>query len=197
MWEWIQTMDWAILRGLRQATTCGFLNYWMPKITMLGNAGVLWLLTAAGLLISRKYRRYGVLLLAALAVGALIGNLCLKPLVARARPCWLEVTELLIAVPKDYSFPSGHTLASVIGAAVLTAANRRFAFWAVPAAVLIAFSRLYLDVHFPTDVLMAALLGLAVALAVLSVARRLWPEKCEPSGGALPDPEERRETETV
>ena len=66
---------------------------------------------------------------------------------------------LLIADPTDYSFPSGHTLSSVIGATILTKTDRRFGYAAIPLAALIAFSRLYLYVHFPSDVLAAAVLG--------------------------------------
>ena len=78
-------------------------------------------------------------------------------------PCWLDQSvPLLIAVPNDYSFPSRHTLASVIGATILTAADRRFGIIAIPLAILIAFSRLYLYVHFPSDILGAVILGLGI-----------------------------------
>ena len=87
----------------------------------------------------------------------LVGNVCLKNLIARPRPCWLDSSvRLLIADPTDYSFPSGHTLSSVIGATILTKTDRRFGDAAIPLAALIAFSRLYLYVHFPSDVLAAA-----------------------------------------
>lgn len=68
---------------------------------------------------------------------------------------------LLIADPTDYSFPSGHTLSSVIGATILTKTDRRFGYAAIPLAALIAFSRLYLYVHFPSDVLAGLILGIA------------------------------------
>ena len=95
----------------------------------------------------------------ALAAGVLVGNVCLKNLIARPRPCWLESVPLLIGNPTDYSFPSGHTLSSVIGAFMLTAANRRFGILAIPLAALIGFSRLYLYVHFPSDVLASVVIG--------------------------------------
>ena len=73
----------------------------------------------------------------------LVGNVCLKNLIARPRPCWLDSSvRLLIADPTDYSFPSGHTLSSVIGATILTKTDRRFGYAAIPLAALIAFSRL-------------------------------------------------------
>lgn len=98
-------------------------------------------------------RCQGVTLLAGLAIGVLAGNVCLKNLIARPRPCWLDDSVfMLISVPTDYSFPSGHTLASTIGATVLTKTNRKFGWAAIPAAIIIAFFRLYLFVHFPSDI---------------------------------------------
>lgn len=82
--------------------------------------------------------------------------------------------QLLIANPTDYSFPSGHTLSSVIGAAVLTKTNRKFGLAAIPLAALIAFSRLYLYVHFPTDILAAAVLGVGIGLVTCTIGDKLW-----------------------
>lgn len=153
-------LDWTILHWIQNEMVCPALDFLMPKITMLGNGGAVWLLAAGGLVCTKKYRRQGLLLLAGLAAGVLVGNVALKNLVARPRPCWLDPSvHLLIALPTDYSFPSGHTLASAIGATVLTETDRRFGLIAIPLAVLIAFSRLYLYVHFPSDVLTAAVLG--------------------------------------
>ena len=156
-------LDWSILHGLRALTTCPLMDFWMPKITALGNSGIIWVLAAVALLCTKKYRRYGVMLLVGLAAALLLGNLALKNLFARPRPCWLdESVPLLIARPSDYSFPSGHTMAGAIGATILTAADRRFGWAAIPLAVFIAFSRLYLYVHFPSDVLGGAVLGVGI-----------------------------------
>lgn len=125
------------------------------------------------MLCAKKYRRQGVILLAGLAAGVLVGNVCLKNLIARPRPCWLDDSvKLLIPISTDYSFPSGHTLSSVIGATVLTKTNRRFGWAAIPLAAIIAFSRLYLFVHYPSDILAGAVLGVAIGLAVYRVGMR-------------------------
>ena len=154
-------LDWIILHGLRVLTACPLLDFWMPRITALGNSGVVWVVAAIVLLCTKKYRRYGVMLLVGLAAALLLGNLALKNLFARPRPCWLdESVPLLIARPSDYSFPSGHTMAGAIGAAI-------------PLAVLIAFSRLYLYVHFPSDVLGGAVLGVGIGLLMLYGERRI------------------------
>ncbi len=176
--------DWSILRWIQSALTCPALDFLMPKITLLGNGGAIWLLAAGGLLCTKKYRRQGILLLAGLAAGVLVGNVCLKHLVARPRPCWLDGSvRLLIASPTDYSFPSGHTLSSVIGAVILTGTNRRFGCAAVPLAALIAFSRLYLYVHFPSDVLGAALLGIAIGVLTLRCGGRVLDRVLARRGG--------------
>ena len=125
-------LDWIILHGLRVLTTCPLLDFWMPRITALGNSGIVWVVAAIVLLCTKKYRRYGVMLLVGLAAALLLSNLALKNLFARPRPCWLdESVPLLIARPSDYSFPSGHTMAGAIGATILTAADRRFGWAAI------------------------------------------------------------------
>lgn len=167
-------LDWSILHGLRALTVCPLLDFWMPKITALGNSGIIWVLAAVALLCTKKYRKYGVLLLVGLVVAMLAGNLALKNLFARPRPCWLdESVPLLIDRPSDYSFPSGHTMAAAIGVTILTAADRRFGWAAIPLAVLIAFSRMYLYVHFPSDILGGAVLGVAIGLLMLYAGRCL------------------------
>ena len=155
--------DWGILHWIQNTIACPFLDAVVPKLTMLGNAGIIWILAGLALLCSKKYRRQGALVLMGLLAGLLVGNIVLKNLVARPRPCWLDPSvRLLIASPTDYSFPSGHTLSSTIAATILTKTDRRFSYVAIPLAVLIALSRLYLYVHFPSDVFAAALLGLLI-----------------------------------
>ena len=168
-------IDFRILDLIREKLSNGFLDAVMPRLTAVGNVGLIWIIIAAAMLISRKYRRNGLELAAGLVGCALVGNLLLKNLVARQRPCWInDAVELLIAVPLDYSFPSGHTMASFAAAAILLHANRKFGIAAYILAVLIAFSRLYLYVHFPTDVLGAAVLGVAIGLAACAAGDKVW-----------------------
>lgn len=176
------SLDWSILQAIQRGVVCPLLDVLMPKITALGNGGFIWLCAAGGLLCTKKYRRQGVLLLCGLAAGALVGNLLLKNLIARPRPCWLDGSVLLkIAVPKDYSFPSGHTMSSVVAAAILTKTDRRFGYAAIPLAVLIAFSRLYLYVHFPSDILGGAILGVCIGLLTCRFGGKAL-EKLQASG---------------
>lgn len=165
--------DQTLLYWIHDNLSCGLLDLLMPKLTMLGDGGAVWLLAAGGMLCTKKYRRQGLILLAALAAGVLVGNVCLKNLIARPRPCWLDNSvRLLVSSPTDYSFPSGHTLSSAIGAAVLTKTDRRLGWAAIPIAAVIAFSRLYLFVHYPSDTLTGALLGAAIGLAAYRIGIR-------------------------
>lgn len=169
------SFDWTVLRWIQSTLVCPAMDFLMPKITLLGNGGTVWILAAVVLLATKKYRKFGAFLLAGLVIGVLTGNLTLKPLIARPRPCWLDKSvQLLIDNPTDYSFPSGHTLSSVIGTTVLTKANRKFGLAAIPLAALIAFSRLYLYVHFPTDILGAGVLGVGIGLLTCIIGNKVW-----------------------
>ncbi len=173
--DFIQSLDWQILHFIRDSLACPFLDFIMPKLTLLGDKGIVWIAISLVLLCTKKYRKCGVLCLCGMLAGLLIGNVALKNLIARPRPCWIENVGLLVKNPTDFSFPSGHTLSSVISAVILTLANKRFAFFAVPLAVIIAFSRLYLYVHFPSDVLFGALLGVAIGFSTWFFGKKIKP----------------------
>ena len=120
-------------------------------------------------------------MLISLAVGFIVGNVVLKNLIARQRPCWLDQTvALLIENPRDFSFPSGHSLASFEGAVSIFLYDKKWGGAAIVLAAFIAFSRLYLFVHFPTDVLAGTILGIFVAFFVhkwLEGFKRPWNQK--------------------
>ena len=83
-------LDWGILHWIQNNISCPFLDAVVPKLTMLGNAGIIWILAGVLLLCTKKYRRQGALVLMGLLAGLLVGNVALKHLVARSRPCWLD-----------------------------------------------------------------------------------------------------------
>ena len=152
-----------ILDFIREHLACPFLDAVMPVITSLANGGIIWIIAAVLLLIFKKTRKTGFSVALALIGGLIIGNLLLKNLVGRIRPYDLnEGIEILIARLSDYSFPSGHTLASFEAATVLMIRDKRFGIPALILAVIIAFSRLYLYVHYPTDVLAGIILGIII-----------------------------------
>ena len=154
-------LDLAILDWMQLHVRCEFLDRVMPVLTALGNAGIFWILLTVVLLCTKRYRRLGVLCACSLVLDLVVCNLTIKPLVDRVRPFVLSPSapELLVAPPGDASFPSGHTAASFAATSALYAGGSRL--W-IPAAVLsllIAFSRLYLYVHYPSDVLAGMVLG--------------------------------------
>ena len=163
-------IDFLILDFIKDIFGCGFMDFIMPKVTSLGNGGFIWIAVAVCLMFSKKYRKSGILLIIALAVGAIFGSVILKPIIARPRPCHVYgELPLLIKIPTDFSFPSGHTMSSVSSAYVLYKANKKFGYVAIPLAVLIAFSRLYLYVHFPSDIIAGAIFGIVIAFSVVKL----------------------------
>lgn len=150
----------------------------MTLITHLGDKGLIWIAAGLVMLFFAKYRKNGIVLWIGLLVGLLVFNVLLKNIFMRDRPCWIDTDyALLILNPKDFSFPSGHTGSSVIAATILTMTNRKFGYAAIPLAVLISFSRLYLYVHFPSDVLASTVLGVMIGAAVKITADRLIARK--------------------
>lgn len=139
---------------------CGFLDFLMPKITVLGNAGIFWIICAVLLLIPKKTRKTGLMMGVALILGLIFCNMTLKPLVGRIRPYDVAgIQPYLIEVQHDFSFPSGHTTASFEGATVLLLRHKKWGVAAMVLAILIAFSRMYLYVHYPSDILGGVILG--------------------------------------
>lgn len=154
--QWLLRLDGGLLLWLQGHVRCPALDAVLIPFTTLGNAGLLWIALSVALLCFRRTRRLGLLSLLALLIGALITNLALKPWAARPRP-WLSVEGLvpLVSPGDPYSFPSGHTTAAFAATGIwrrMTPLRRRRALLLL-SALLMAFSRLYVGVHFPTDVL--------------------------------------------
>lgn len=176
-----ESFDLPILNWIAQNLWCPALDTLMPAITHLGDGGMIWILTAAVLLCIPRYRNAGITAAFALLIGLVVCNLTLKPLVARIRPFDYQLLHfgkeipLLIAPPTDFSFPSGHTCSSFAAATALLLHERRLGSGAMVLAVLVAFSRLYLYVHYPTDILAAIVLGTAAAFAANYLRARLLP----------------------
>lgn len=183
-----ENFDLPVLEWIAANLKCAFLDVVMPVITMLGNGGIFWILVAVVLICIPKYRKTGLGVGVALLIGLLVCNVTLKPLIARPRPYdyqlehFGKVINLLISAPRDFSFPSGHTLASFEAATVLLLNDRRLGIPAAVLAVLIAFSRMYLYVHYPTDVLCAVVLGIAFGFIgnfLVKKAGEIWSRKQE------------------
>ena len=126
------------------------LDRFMVAITKLGDAGIVWIILTVILLLIPKTRKSGVYMAVALIADLIICNVILKPIVARIRPYSINQTVQLLVTPlKDYSV-----------SALYFAGRKRMAAGALIVSVLIAFSRMYLYVHYPTDVLGGLIIGL-------------------------------------
>lgn len=163
-------MEWDILYFL-QSRHGPVLDKLMSALSLSATAGAIWILLAVILALMPRTRRLGLVMGLALILMQLSCNEWLKPLFMRERPCWIDPSvHLLVPVPRDYSFPSGHAAASFAAASVLALARRWHLAW--PALIWasgVAFSRLYLFVHFPSDVLAGVCLGFLCALLAVGV----------------------------
>lgn len=176
--EWIQGIDNSIVLWIRDTLTCGFLDTIMPAVSFLGNKGLFWLLLSViCILLGGEKRKWGILILASLALTALFANILMKPSVARIRPYEALQMSILIPPPHDYSFPSGHTAAAFAAAVAGLLQNKKLGIGLLLFALLMAFSRLYLAVHYPSDVLAGALIGTFSSFIVYQVFRKAYGRK--------------------
>ena len=173
----MQQLELGILDGIQTNLRGGVLDVLMPALSWTCNHGELWIVLAAVLLAVKRYRRQGLAVGCALVTDLVLCNLILKPLVGRARPFTVQAVDLLIAPPTDASFPSGHTAASFAAVFALKASGSPLWKPALAVAVVMAFSRLYLYVHWPSDVLGGVLVGAAAGYAGAWAAKKLAARK--------------------
>lgn len=149
----------------------------MMLITSLGNGGLLWIFISIMLIsippigkesLEKKKRRknYGILLLISLVLTAILGNLIIKNIIQRPRPFQVDTSVIPLIHPREYSFPSGHTSSSFAAATILLLYNPKAGGFAFLVAGLIAFSRMYFFVHFPTDIFGGIVLGVFCSILV-------------------------------
>lgn len=172
--EWLVNLDFSILDWIRANCQTAFLDAVMPVVSMLANGGWLWIVLAIVLLIPKKTRLCGLAVAFGLIIDVIFCNGIIKPLVARIRPYDVRTAvELLVAKPTDYSFPSGHAAASFTAASALLFSRNKLWIPALLLAACIGFSRLYLYLHYPSDVLCGALLGVLFGFCGYLAATRI------------------------
>ena len=170
--------DFEILFFIRDHIRNGFLNKVVPFYTSLGDDGIIWIVLGLVMLIPKKTRKCGIMVLAALLVMLVVNNIILKNLIARPRPyaTYPELIEDLadiIHVPSSYSFPSGHTVSAMAVAFTILTQHKKFGIVTLVFATLMGLSRLYVGVHFPTDVYGGIIVGAALALFVWFVEKKI------------------------
>ena len=158
--------EFSILYALQEIHT-PILDKIMLFISTLGDAGLFWIAIGVICLVFKKHRKMGFQLLISMLCTFIIGNLIIKNLVARPRPCDIDTAvTLLLSRPHGHSFPSGHSINSMVAAVALFLNNKKIGIPALVIATLIGFSRMYLFVHFPTDVLAGFIIAILVAIGV-------------------------------
>ncbi|MEQ8197311.1 MAG: phosphatase PAP2 family protein [Clostridiaceae bacterium] len=166
----IQKVDLKILDYINRTGKNKMLNKSMPCITALGNYGFIWVVMSLYLLSSRIYKGEGLRVLGALALTSFLGEGIIKHIVRRRRPFdERQKDELLISKPQTYSFPSGHTASSFAAAGIFYLTGNPLSMHMIILAFLISFSRLYLRVHFFSDILGGVLLGISCSLMIVKV----------------------------
>ena len=188
-----EAFDLPILNWIQQNMQSTFLDFIMPFITILGDAGIFWIACAVILMFIPKYRKAGFSMGLALIFGVVVCNMILKPLIGRIRPYdynlqvlklqWQDFLvhgKLLVETPHDFSFPSGHTIASFEASVALYKNDKRLGIPALILAVLIAFSRMYLYVHYPTDVIASVILGTVFALIANRIVHSIFAKLSRP-----------------
>lgn len=182
----VTQIDFCILNAIQTLRT-PVLDFIMRYITYLGSGGAVWIVISVIMLFFKRTRKTGITLALALIIGLLLSTLGLKNIIMRERPfntegALLDVNSLLIGAPSGrFSFPSGHSVSSFSAAAVLMIYSRKIGMPAFILAAFIAFSRLYLYVHFPSDVIAGAILGILFAvisdITVNSIRRKVYERK--------------------
>ena len=170
----LNLLEASWLYSLREALACPFLDGLMQAVSWLGNGGRIFILLAVILVCIPKTRNLGWVLALALVLDLLLVNVTIKPLVARIRPYdVLQSLQLILPPPGDFSFPSGHTAAAFAAATALWPAGKRVRIGMFAFACIMAFSRLYLTVHYPTDVLGGILCGVLCGVLALLLWKKI------------------------
>lgn len=169
----LEKIDKRALEYISEKCKTKTLDKVMPIITMMGNLGIIWFIISTLLILKVEYRVVGIGVILALALTTIIGEGVIKHIVKRKRPFEENEEDLLINKPITYSFPSGHTASSFAALALFIQMNSKLGLIVSPIATLIAFSRVYLKVHYPTDVIFGMMLGFTCGISVVGFMGRI------------------------
>jgi undecaprenyl-diphosphatase len=163
-------IDIKVLDMLNKRFRYALLDKIMPLITALCNGGFIWIAISIYMISREDYEIEGYMIITSVVVTTIIGEGIIKHIIKRTRP-FIDLIEnkLLISKPITYSFPSGHTASSFAAAGIFLAMDNKFSILVVILASLIAFSRIYLNVHYPTDVVTGVILGILCSRLVITI----------------------------
>ncbi len=169
--EW----DANVLLWIQENMRTDLMTTIMKAITRLGDGGCLWIVLALVFLVVGKTRKVGATSALALIINYITVNLVIKNAVGRIRP--YEVVDGLVSLvgnQSEFSFPSGHAAhAFAVGVVILVMMPKKIGVPVFVLSILIAFSRLYIGVHYPTDVIVGALLGTVIAFISIFIINRI------------------------
>jgi undecaprenyl-diphosphatase len=173
----ITTVDNAVLtfiQGFRSPVA----DVFFAAVTRLGDAGILWIVIGAVCLLLPRAKKCGISVFISLLITFILTDIVLKPAAARLRPFIADGVTLIIDAPYGYSFPSGHTATAFAAATAIFIFNRRAGQWSYAAAILIGFSRAYLYVHYPSDIIAGAVIGIVAGAASGIMIKKLRIRRC-------------------
>ena len=152
-----------------------FLNPIMIFFTEIGNIGLIWIFISFILIIKKKYRKVGITTIMALIINSILGEGLIKNIIQRPRPfTMINNINLLIPAPTSYSFPSGHTSSSFACAIVIAYYLKKLLIPSISLAILIAISRLYLQVHYLSDIIGGIILGIISAIISIKLINFIY-----------------------
>ena len=173
----VWALDTNILFWIQNLLRNDVFDVIIPFYTSLGEDGIIWITLGLILLIPKKTRKCGIMVLGALLVMLIVNNIILKNLIARSRPCWTfpEMVRL-VKNPKSFSFPSGHTVSAFAVAFTVFSQHKKLGKVIIVMASIMAFTRLYVFVHYPTDVYGGILVAAAIAYFVYRMEKIISPK---------------------
>ncbi|MGI6361719.1 MAG: phosphatase PAP2 family protein [Bacillota bacterium] len=185
--EIIQSWDMFIVNFINTNLHSFIGDFLMILFSRLGSGGLIWIAAALLLLISKQYRFFGALLLISLLLSVVFSEGLLKNIIARDRPFIANPQIKLLIPPLDsFSLPSSHAVSSFAAAFIVRQVNKNLGLIAYIMATIIAFSRIYLAMHYPTDVIIGFLLGTGIAFIVYTLFNQLMKKRL-PDIHNLPD----------
>ncbi len=170
----MNTFEAEILKFLHSVFSCEVLDFIFKFISQLGDKGAIWIILSVVLIIFPKTRKAGICSAVSLILCLAVGNIILKPLIGRVRPYDFDNAIKIIIPPlHDGSFPSGHTMAAFASMHSIAKCLKKHRAYLYTAASLMGLSRIYLCVHYPTDVIFGTVFGICFAIGAHKIYNTL------------------------
>lgn len=170
----ITAIDLFILDFIREHISNPVLNPIAIGITWLGEYGIVPIVLTIIMLCTKRFRKMGIAMAIAIIIGFVVGNLTLKPIIARVRPYDLNDVSLIVPRLKDFSFPSAHTMITFCVSTAMVHYRRKIGITGLVLAGFVGLSRLYLYVHYPSDVIVGCIMGIAFGIIAVKITEMLF-----------------------